>query len=39
MTSVLKKSAKELHNNDEIEEHVEKVTPYLQKKGNKLLTN
>ena len=33
MTSVSKKSAKELHNNDETEEHVEKVTPYSRRKG------
>ena len=39
ITSVSKKSAKELHNNDETEEQVERVTPYLQKKDNKLLMN
>ena len=37
--SVSKKSAKELHNNDETEEHIERVTPYLQEKDNKLLIN
>ena len=39
ITSVSEKSAKELHNNDETEEQVERVTPYLQKKDNKLLMN
>ena len=37
--SVSKKSAKELHNSDETEEHIERVTPYLQEKDNKLLIN
>ena len=41
ITSVSKKPAMELHNNDEIEVDVERATlrkdTYLQKKGNKLL--